>query len=123
MTVAQTAKKWHISTKRVYQLLLDGMVPGACKKEKKPQSRTYSWYVPDDAVRPAIKRKTPKKKCAPTSSLVPLNGRTHAQYIWAYQGKYSIGQLAEKLNISTDRVVQLYEQSFRTFTETGGAMP
>lgn len=49
-SVSETAKKWGISIRWVNQYILEGRVPG-CKR------LGCSWAVPEDAVKPGIKKR------------------------------------------------------------------
>ena len=124
MTARELAEKWGVHKNLVLQYLVRGRIPGAVKVPDADKPAIMVWCIPDDAVRPVL-RKPGRKPLGerPSASMPPLKGRTHAQYIWAYQNKYTIGEFAQKLGITASDVVRTYDRSFRTFRETGGKMP
>lgn len=54
MSVKQAAKKWRISERRVHKLCETGRIPGA-------ERLGYVWAIPNDAGKPADKRKKENK--------------------------------------------------------------
>lgn len=126
MNAIQASIAWGCSRSSVLKACRQGRVPGA-QLVKKPGLWYSEWCIPDGTPKPGSVKPRPKayrrKGESPRGTEekpVTRNDLEKAAFIWEKQGSMTIGQLAKDLEISCRRVVELYEEGFRRFQNTGG---
>lgn len=128
MTVVEAAAAWGLSKTHIVKLCATGRIPGVRKVRSKHGQLMYD--IPVGMPRPVLKRGChavsklaaiePRDIADSVRKMPNLKGRTKIRYVWEYQSKYTIGELATKLGISNVEVVRLYDQAFATFQSVRG---
>jgi len=118
MTIAQAAFAWHVAANTVSWYCLKGRIPGAKLIPSGQKSRKI-WFIPDDAQKPAAYPKGGNMSGRGIYDLSSCQSRDNVDYVWKKQGSKSIGQLARELNVSCERIVELYEMGFKRYLHKG----
>lgn len=134
MTTNEAAELWGISPDRAAEWCQKGRIKGA-KKVMRPEWSHPRWMIPDGTKRPVIKRGRPTlepyddtlcveeempPRCDPevleeeTARMPDPTGFTFREYVWANQDR-PIKRIAEVLNISRERVTELYDQALAEY--------
>lgn len=115
MTIMQAVAKWGYSKNAIVARCRDGRIPGA-KKVQTAFNSNKMWFIPDNAEKPTdITKPRGRHSSDVAAKLKSADGQDPVVYVWAHQGDATIGQLAEKLGVTVERVKELYEEGFSRF--------
>lgn len=115
MTVDQAAEKWGYSTTAIIKRCKDGRIAGA-KKVERLDCAKLRWFIPDDTERPTDVTLPRGRHANGDYVRLKKDGMEDpVGYVWLNQSCATIGQLAEKLGVSMQRIKELYEEGFRRY--------
>lgn len=113
ISMAEAARKLRVSRQMVWAWVKAGKVPGA-RREPTVGSRgdVYErWVVPAGIERPPAPEKQIRKHVRKENP-EPVD---MVQVVWEAQGKKSVRQLAEELDMAPGMVMRLYEAGLRRY--------
>lgn len=116
MTVNQAMAKWGVSKSAIIKRCKEGTIPGVMWGKVTPKQRCQ-WIIPDDAEKPTdfVMSHARFDRTCSGKNLRSAAGKDPVAYVWSYQGTATIGQLAEKLGVTVQRVKELYEEGFSRY--------